>query len=56
MLDPPPQGDPYELLPAGQTNPDAWGCVIAWDAYKTLAGVALPGFINDMQILQGVPM
>lgn len=54
MLPPPPQGSPYDLLPPGQTNPFAWGCVIAWDAYRTFTNQVLDESISDMAILQGV--
>lgn len=56
MLQPPPNGDVYEFVAQFQTNPDAWGVVVAWDAYKAFVGTALPGFIQDMSATQGVPV
>lgn len=56
MLPPPANGNVYDLLPPNITNPEAWGCVIAWDSYRTFAGQVLDEFITDMQILNGVPM
>ena len=55
MMAPPPNGDPYDLVDPGQTNPEAWGAVVAWSAYATFAGGGvLDGFINDMYATQGV--
>jgi hypothetical protein len=56
MLEPPLNGSPYDLLPEGQSNPDAWGWIIAWDAYRLFAGQVLGEAISDMNILQGVSM
>lgn len=54
MLAPPPNGNVYDFVAQNQTNPDAWGVVVAWDAYKAFIGTALPGFTDDMQNINGV--
>ena len=54
MLAPPPNGDVYEFIAQAQTNPDAWGVVVAWDAYRTMLTEALPGFVADMTGTMGV--
>jgi hypothetical protein len=56
MLAPPPQGSVFDLVPDGQTNPELYGCMIAWYAYQTLGTTALEGFSLDMAVLNGVPM
>jgi hypothetical protein len=54
MLAPPPNGNVYDFVNLGQSNPDAWGVVIAWDWFSVLVTTALPGFIADMTDVNGV--
>jgi hypothetical protein len=55
MLPPPPQGSPFDLLPPGIATPEAWGNVIAWDAFRTFGGQVLDQAMADMQVLGGIP-
>lgn len=52
MLAPPPQGDPAQLLAPGQTNPEAYMCLIAWEQYKVLAGTVVDQAVTDMLNMQ----
>lgn len=54
MMEPPPQGNPFELLPPGIGNPEAWGNVLAWNAFQALCTQAMPDFLAEMQLIQGV--
>lgn len=56
MIPPPPQGDPLTLVPSNYTNPQAWACVIGWNAFTTMATFALTDYVNEAQALQGVPI
>jgi hypothetical protein len=56
VLPPPPQGDPYQIVPPGIGNPGQWGVVVAWDAYRLLGGTVIDQAMADMWILQGVPV
>jgi hypothetical protein len=43
-------------MPPGTGNPEAWGCVISWNAYQLVGTQVLEGFQIDLNVLQGVPM
>lgn len=55
MMAPPPQGDVRELLPDGIGNPEAWACVLAWDAWRTFSGQVLDQFLGEVQLIRGIP-
>lgn len=54
MLQPPQNGNVYDLVPPGTTNAEAVGILIAWDAWQTFSGTVLDDALNQLQALGGI--
>lgn len=56
MIAPPPEGNVYRTFDPNITNPEAYGCAVAWWNYRAFTGFVLDQAILEMNSLQGVPM
>jgi hypothetical protein len=54
MQPPPPQGDPYELVPPGISNRELEGVLLAWENWQFFAGTAIDQGIADLYGSQGI--
>lgn len=52
MQAPPWTGDPYDFVPATQTNPGTSGVRVAWDSMRTFWGGVVNEAWWDLEIVQ----